>query len=255
MSEMTEAGLAIQTRELRKTYHDAARGEVHAVRGVDLACKRGEVYGLLGPNGAGKTTTLRMLATILAPSSGGGTVAGADLVQDPMEVRRRIGFLSTTTGLYPRLTGRETLRYFGTLHGWDADRIGTRLETIIDAFDLSKFVDERCENLSTGQKQRVSIARAVFHEPEVLILDEPTSGLDVLATGDMISFVKERRASGDGILFSTHVMSEAERLCDRIGILHEGQLLSTGTADELRAETGVEYLDEIFQVPVRGASG
>ena len=238
---------AIETRDLRKTFSDPERGVVEAVRGIDLVCTQGEIYGLLGPNGAGKTTTLRMLATILAPTSGTATVAGADAVREPLEVRRRIGFLSASTGLYPRLTPRETLRYFGELHGIEEAALGARIEELVETFRLGEFADRRCEGLSTGQKQRVSISRAVLHDPPVLILDEPTSGLDVLATSDMIEFIESRRAAGTCVLFSTHILSEAERLCDRIGIIHSGLLLASGTLDELRERTGHTYLDEVFK--------
>ena len=246
----TDAGApggAILTRELRKVFATPDRGRVEAVRGIDLECRYGEIYGLLGPNGAGKTTTLRMLATILAPSSGEARVGGVDVASDPLEVRRRLGFLSASTGLYARLSGRETLRYFGTLHGLSGASLEARIEDLIAAFELDRFVDQRCESLSSGQKQRVSIARAVLHDPPVLILDEPTTGLDILATSDMIEFIAARRSAGRCVLFSTHVLSEAERLCDRIGVIHRGQLFATGTLDELRARTGREYLDEVFR--------
>ena len=243
---------AIRTRGLRKVFRDPERGEVEAVRGVDLDCRAGEIFGLLGPNGAGKTTTLRMLATILAPTAGQGTVAGADILTEPLEVRRRIGFLSASTGLYARLSGRELFHYFGTLFGLATRELEARIAELIDAFDLSRFIDQRCESLSSGQKQRISIARAVLHDPDVLILDEPTTGLDILATGDMIDFIAGRRDAGRCVLFSTHVLSEAERLCDRIGVIDRGELLAVGTVDELRARTGRHYLDEVFRALVRG---
>ena len=247
---------AIETRELRKTYRDPQRGAVHALDGLDLACAYGEIYGLLGPNGAGKTTALRILATMLAPSSGTARVHGLDSVRDALEVRRRIGFLSATTGLYPRLDVRETLTYFGRLHGLERERLAARVEELVDAFDMGSFATRRCEQLSSGQKQRVSIARAVLHDPAVLILDEPTTGLDILATSDMVAFIAARRDEQRCVLFSTHVLSEAERLCDRIGILHRGRLLGQGTLAELRAETGREYLDDVFRAYVeRGTAG
>jgi len=248
-------GPAIRTQGLRKVFRDPERGEVAAVRGIDLECRYGEIYGLLGPNGAGKTTTLRMLATILAPSGGTGTIAGASIDGDPLEVRRRIGFLSASTGLYARLTARELLRFFGSLHGLEGAELEARIEELVRAFDLSEFVDRRCEGFSSGQRQRVSIARAVLHDPPVLILDEPTTGLDILATGDMIEFIAARRSSGRCVLFSTHVLSEAERLCDRIGVIDHGRLLASGTLDELRERTGERFLDAVFRALVReGAS-
>lgn len=250
---MTEIPLAIDARDLRKTFHDPQRGSVEAVRGIDLDCRKGEIYGLLGPNGAGKTTTLRMLATILAPTSGTAFIDGVEVAADPLEVRRRIGFLSGTTGLYPRLTARETLTYFGELHGIEPATLGARIDAVIDAFDIRSFQDGRCESLSTGQRQRVSIARAVLHDPPVLILDEPTTGLDILASSDMIDFIESRRAAGTCVLFSTHILSEAERLCDRIGIIHDGRMLAVGGLEELRERTGAEWLQDVFKRLVQEA--
>jgi sodium transport system ATP-binding protein len=244
---------AIEARALRKHYQDPRRGTVEALAGLDLECRFGEIYGLLGPNGAGKTTTLRILATILAPTSGAARVDGLDVQADPLEVRRRIGFLSTSTGLYPRLTARETLRYFGKLHGMQPDELEPRIEELIETFELRSIADGRCEGFSTGQKQKVSIARAVLHDPPVLVLDEPTTGLDIMASSAMIEFVESRRAAGTCVLLSTHVMSEAERLCDRIGVIYAGKLLAAGTYEELAADTGREWLDEIFRELVQRA--
>ena len=249
------AALAIEARGLEKVYVDPERGRVHALRGLDLDVRAGEIYGLLGPNGAGKTTTLRILASLLAPTAGTARVAGVDVQADPLEVRRRIGFLSANTGLYPRLTARETLRYFGELHGIPGERLAARIDELVTTFGMHDFADGRCEGLSTGQRQKVSIARAVLHDPPVLILDEPTTGLDVLASGAMIDFIESRRAAGTCVLFSTHVLSEAERLCDRIGIVHSGMLLAAGTYEDLAARTGREWLDEIFVELVRRETG
>jgi len=223
------------------------------VRELAFSCHRGEIYGLLGPNGAGKTTTLRMLATILAPTAGTAFIDGIDVTVDPLEVRRRIGFLSTSTGLYPRLTARETLRYFGQLHGLLEEELEARIEELLDIFGLRSIADGRCEAFSTGQKQKVSIARAVVHDPPVLILDEPTTGLDILAASVMIEFIESRREAGTCVLFSTHVMSEAERLCDRLGVIYQGRLLAEGTYAELGEATGEKYLDGIFKSLVRRA--
>jgi len=245
--------VAILASDLRKTFHDPQRGTVEALRGVDLDCRKGEIYGLLGPNGAGKTTTLRILATILAPTSGTAEVAGADVAADPLEVRRRIGFLSGNTGLYQRLTTRETLEYFGRLHGLEESALAARVDELLDTFDMRDFENGRCEGLSTGQKQRVSIARAVLHDPPVLILDEPTTGLDILASSAMIDFIESRRSAGTCVLFSTHILSEAERLCDRIGVIHGGRMLAVGTLDELRLRTGKEWLDDVFKALVHEA--
>ncbi|MCZ6596050.1 MAG: ATP-binding cassette domain-containing protein, partial [Planctomycetota bacterium] len=212
---MTEG--AIHTEDLRKVFSDPQRGDVEALAGIDLECRYGEIYGLLGPNGAGKTTMLRILATILAPTAGRASIAGVDVAVDPLEVRRRLGYLSSSTGLYARLSARETLLYFGKLHGLQDGRLGERVDELIAMFQITEFADQRCEGLSSGQRQRVSIARAVLHDPEVLILDEPTTGLDILGTSDMIDFIASRRSEGRCVLFSTHILVEAERLCDRIG--------------------------------------
>ena len=248
---MSEA--AILTRGLRKVFSDPERGEIEALAGVDLACRYGEIYGLLGPNGAGKTTTLRILATILAPTSGTAEVDGVDVAAQPLEARRRLGFLSASTGLYARLTPRETLRYFGSMHGLAGAALEGRIDELVATFEMARFADQRCEGLSSGQRQRVSIARAVLHDPAVLILDEPTTGLDILGTSDMIDFIAERRSAGRSILFSTHILAEAERLCDRIGVIHRGRLFAAGTLDELRALTGRDYLDEVFRALVQEA--
>ncbi|MEM1448603.1 MAG: ATP-binding cassette domain-containing protein [Planctomycetota bacterium] len=250
---MSQDSIAILAEGLAKTFHDPQRGVVEAVKGVDLDCRRGEIYGLLGPNGAGKTTTLRMLSTILAPTAGRAEIDGIDVRSDPLEVRRRIGFLSGSTGLYPRLTGRETLRYFGKLHGLEGDDLESAIARAMDTFDLHAFADGRCESLSTGQKQRVSIARAVVHDPPVLILDEPTTGLDIMASSDMIDFIESRRTAGTCVLFSTHIMSEAEQLCDRIGIVYDGRMLAVGSLEELAAQTGTSWLKETFHELVRRA--
>ncbi len=255
MNDSTSEPPAILARDLRKTFRDPERGAVEAVRGIDLECHKGEIYGLLGPNGAGKTTTLRMLATILAPTSGSAAIDGVDVNENPLEVRRRIGFLSGTTGLYPRLTAREILEYFGSLHGLQEAQLARRVEELLDIFDIRPFQSGRCEGLSTGQRQRVSIARAVLHDPPVLILDEPTTGLDILASSDMIDFIQSRREAGTCVLFSTHILSEAERLCDRIGIIHQGLVLAVGTLEELRQRTGVSWLEDVFKTLVGEAGG
>jgi len=244
---------AIEARGLRKTFEDPERGTVEAVRELDLCCHRGEIYGLLGPNGAGKTTTLRMLSTILAPTAGSASIDGVDVTEDPLEARRRIGFLSNSTGLYPRLTARETLRYFGKLHGMQGEALEARIEELVETFDMLDYADGRCEGFSTGQKQKVSIARAVLHDPPVLILDEPTTGLDILASSAMIDFIESRREAGTCVLFSTHIMSEAERLCDRLGVIYHGRLLAEGTLEELAERTGEAYLDAIFMALVHEA--
>ena len=237
-----------ELNNLRKVYDGRPVLEMET-----LSLEKGKVLGLLGPNGAGKTTTLRMLSTILAPSAGSARVAGVDVAADPLEVRRRIGFLSGSTGLYPRLTARETLEYFGRLHGLEEDALQGRVDELLDRFRMRPFQDGRCEGLSTGQRQRVSIARAVVHDPPVLILDEPTTGLDILASSDMIEFIEARRGAGRCVLFSTHILSEAERLCDRIGVIYQGKMLAVGTKEQLRERTGQTWLEDVFRALVREA--
>ncbi len=241
---------AIQAKALRKVYKDSERGTVEALRELDLECGYGEIFGLLGPNGAGKSTTLRILATILAPTSGSACVDGIDVGQDPLEVRRRLGYLSASTGLYPRLTARETLEYFGKMHGLQGEALRSRVEDLLRSFAIESYQHGLCGGLSTGQKQRVSIARAVLHEPKVLILDEPTTGLDILSSSAMIDFVESCRGQGRCVLFSTHILSEAERLCDRIGVIHQGRLLAVGTLAELRERTGKHWLEDVFKTLV-----
>jgi sodium transport system ATP-binding protein len=233
---------AVLVEHLAKTFGDAL-----AVDDLSFAVPAGEIYGLLGPNGAGKTTTLRVLAGILAPSAGRATVAGVDVAQDPQAARGRLGFLTGTTGLYARLTGRELLGYFGRLHGMSRDAIAGRIALLARALDLDPVLDRRCEALSTGQRQRVSVARAVLHDPPVLILDEPTVGLDVLASRFLRDFVRAERDRGKGVIFSTHYLAEAELLCDRIGLLHRGRLLAEGSPGDLRALAGgATSLEEAF---------
>ncbi len=237
----------IEVEGLTKRFYDP--DEVVAVDDVSFACAPGEVFGLLGPNGAGKTTCLRMLATLLAPDDGTARLDGHDVLEDPEGVRRAIGYLSSNTGLYGRLTCREMIHYFARLQGVaDPDR---RTAELIDRFDLSAFATRRCDKLSTGNKQKVSIARAIVHDPPILIFDEPTSGLDVIVAQTVLEFIEGVRASGRCVLYSTHIMSEAERLCDRIGILHRGRLLAIGSLDELREATGERYLESIFLHYVR----
>jgi sodium transport system ATP-binding protein len=242
----------IEAAGLTKVFQDRRAGDVVAANGLTFACFHGEVLGLLGPNGAGKTTTLRMLSTVLKPTSGTAVVAGHDILTDALRVRRSMGYLSSSTGLYGRLTPTETLEYFGRLHGLGGETLKERVGQLLDAFKIREFAGVRCEKLSTGMKQKVSIARTLIHDPPVLILDEPTLGLDILAASTMIRFIEDCRAGGKCILFSTHIMSEVERLCDRIAILHKGELRAVGTLEELRQRTGHHYMEEIFMSLVEG---
>jgi sodium transport system ATP-binding protein len=243
-------GAAIEARGLSKVYHDRRRGEVHAAREVEFTCAYGEIFGLLGPNGAGKTTTLRMLSTVLRPTSGEARVHGHSVTADPLAVRRSIGYLSGSTGLYGRLTPRELLVYFGRLYGLEEGGLERRAAEVLESLDATSFADTRCDKLSTGMKQKVSIARAILHDPPVLILDEPTTGLDILAAGAMVDFIQQARERGKAVLFSTHILSEAEKLCDRIGIIHEGTIRAVGSLEELRGRTGRTYLEDVFRTLV-----
>ena len=236
----------IEACDLVKIFYDSRRGEVRAANGISFECYAGEIFGLLGPNGAGKTTTLRMLSTVLRPTSGTARIAGFDVVQKPLEVRRRIGFLSGSTGLYGRLTARETLEYFGRLHGMAESALQERVDHLLELFDIKDFAHTRCEKLSTGMKQKVSIARSIVHDPPVVIFDEPTLGLDILIASTMLKFIEDCRAAGKCIIFSTHIMSEVEKLCDRVGVIHGGALRALGSLDELREETGEQYLEDVF---------
>ena len=236
----------LKVSELTRIFYDPSRGEFPAVNQVSFEAKAGEVFGLLGPNGAGKTTTLRMVAAILKPSSGSITLNDEALTTSSQEVRKKIGFLSASTGMYELLTPREILTYFARLTKYTKEKVAARVEEMIAAFNMKEFADTRCEKLSTGMLQRVSIARASVHDPLLLILDEPTSGLDVIAKQSIHEFVFNCKAQNKAIVFSTHLMNEAEKLCDRIGILHKGTLFAVGTLEELRLKTGKHYLEDIF---------
>jgi sodium transport system ATP-binding protein len=242
----------IAAESLGKEFRDRKRGAIRAVSDLTFSCHAGEVYGLLGANGAGKTTALRMLATILAPTSGTAWVAGFDIRKQPEKARGSLGFLSTATALYGRLTAAEMVEYFGSLYGLDAKSARTRTLALFERLDISTFSDRRCEELSTGMKQRVSIARTLVHDPPVMIFDEPTSGLDVISARTIVEFIHDCRRSGKTVVFSTHVMSEAEKLCDRIGIIHNGTLLAEGSLQELRTRYGHHDLEEIFVQVVSG---
>jgi len=216
------------------------------VDSVNIECKPGRVFGLLGLNGAGKTTLMRLLSTTLKPSSGTAKVMGYDITSQPEKVKEKIGFLSSYTGLYHRLTAEETISYFGKLNGMDEEKLKRRMDEIFDRFGMSEFRKRRVDKLSTGMKQKISIARAFINDPEVLILDEPTIGLDVVTSRTITQFIKESKQANRCILFSTHVMWEAQKLCDDIAIIHQGKILEVGTLDQLRAKTGLADLDDIF---------
>ena len=236
----------IEARGLSKRFRDKKRGEIRAVDNVSFRCEPGKIYGLLGANGAGKTTTLRMLATILEPTDGTALVCGYDIVEQPEKVRASVGFLSTATALYPRLTAQEMVEYFGRLNGLDEPTLKKRVDDIFTRLDMDEFRDRRCDKLSTGMKQKTSIARTLVHDPPVMIFDEPTIGLDIMTARTIIAFIRECRDRGKTVIFSTHVMSEVEKLCDIIGIIQSGKLLAEGTLAQLREKYKEQDLEEIF---------
>ncbi|MDR0842277.1 MAG: ABC transporter ATP-binding protein [Acidobacteriota bacterium] len=242
----------VEVHELVKTFYDETRGEVHAVRGVDFECRAGEIFGLLGANGAGKTTTLRMLSTVLTPTAGSARVCGYDVAQEGESVRRNLGFYSASTALYPRLTAKETIEFFARINRYPPEKVKERVEYLIDRLGIRPYASARVDKLSSGMKQKVSIARTVAHDPPLLIFDEPTVGLDVLNALELQEVIREFRTQGKTVIFSTHIMSEAEKLCDRIAIMHGGRILACGTLDELRAASGAHYLEDIFVHYVKG---
>lgn len=235
----------ISAVELTRHFTHAGQDLV-AVDRVSFSVQPGEVYGLLGENGAGKTTTLRMILGLLEPTSGYAMVGGFRSTEAPDEVKARIGLVSTSAGLYQWLTPREVLLFFADLYGVPLDTAQKNLERLVELFRLNDFLDRRCATLSTGQKQRVNLARSLIHDPPVLLLDEPTRGLDVLGSKVIFDYVSAARDAGKAAIVSTHRLDEAERLCDRFGLLHRGRLMHEGTLTELRKATGLATLTEMF---------
>ncbi len=236
----------VEVSGISKSFSDRKRGLFHAVDDVSFRCEEGRIYGLLGGNGAGKTTTLRMLATLLKPTRGRASVDGFDVASAPEAVRARVGFLSGGTALYGRLTAREMVEYFGRLHGLRGADLARRADALFENLEARDFQDRRCDNLSTGMKQKVSIARTLIHDPPVMIFDEPTSGLDVLTARAVLGFIRECRERGKTVIFSTHIMREAEKLCDNVGVIHRGRLVDEGSLAELYERHGESDLEEVF---------
>jgi sodium transport system ATP-binding protein len=236
----------IEALSLAKRFVLPGGKTVDAVEEVSFRAEPGTIHGLLGPNGAGKTTTVRLLATLLQPTGGTARIAGHDVRTHPEKVRASVGYLTGSAGLYERLTGREMLRYFGRLNGLPDPQIEQRTQSLCERLDLGGFLDRRCERLSTGQKQRIAIARAVLHDPPVLYFDEPTSGLDVLSARTVLQTIRDYRAEGKTVLFSTHIMSEVEALCDKITVVHRGRVTAEGTLPQLREATGGKTFESIF---------
>ncbi len=221
--------------------------EFVAVDGLNLRVKAGEIFGLIGTNGAGKTTTMRMIGTTLKPTTGDIKVCGFDTVKQQEEVRKNIGILfGGDTGLYDRLTARENIKYFGELNGMDEEEIDKQIELLTQAFGLEGYLDRRCGNFSRGMKQKTSFARAIIHNPQVMLFDEPTSGLDILASEEVVAFIKQCKRMGKTILLSTHNMQEVEELCDRALIINGGRTLASGTLEQINIATGCSRIKDSF---------
>ena len=231
----------IEVRNLERRF-----GDVVAVDGVSFTAADGRITGLLGPNGAGKTTTLRTLYGLLHPDAGAATIDGIDAVAEPLAVQRRIGVLPDAHGLYVRLTVREHLRYVGELHGLDGDAIASSIERLVARLDMGEIIDRRVEGFSTGERMKVAVGRALVHDPPNLLLDEPTRGLDVMSTRAMRDLIRQLRADGKCVLFSSHVMQEVSALCDEIVIVARGRAVAHGTPDELCQRAGEDDLEEAF---------
>jgi sodium transport system ATP-binding protein len=234
----------IRVDSLSKSF--GRHGEVHAVRDVSFTAPDGQITGLLGPNGAGKTTLLRMLATLIVPDQGSASVGARDVVRDRYAVREGIGVLSDARGLYPRLTARENIRYYGTLHGIKGAELDARVATLLHALGLDALADRRTQGFSQGEKMKVAIARALVHDPATILLDEPTNGLDIMSVRALREQLRRLRDEGKCLLFSSHVMQEVAALCDRIVILGEGRVVAAGTAAELIAWSGAASLEDAF---------
>jgi sodium transport system ATP-binding protein len=235
----------IRVEGLRKAFR--TRGDVvQAVDGLDFVAADGQITGLLGPNGAGKTTTLRMLYTLMAPDAGRVLVDGLDVAVAPARVRATLGVLPDARGLYKRLSARENVAYFGELHGLDAAVSRARIARLCDALDMHDFIDRRTEGFSHGQRTKTAIARALIHDPRNVVLDEPTNGLDVMTTRALRRFLLGLRDDGRCVLFSSHIMQEVARLCDRIVVIARGRVVAAGSPDELRASTGCDNLEDAF---------
>lgn len=235
----------IRVHGLTKEFHDF-NGVFRALDNVGFEVRPGEIYGLLGPNGAGKTTCLRILSTVLKPTRGFAEVAGINVMHDAEGVRGKIGFMSCNTGIYDRMTAREMVEYFGRLYGIPEDRLQPRIEEIFEVLQMNEIRDRLGSKMSTGMKQKVSIARTIVHDPPVIIFDEPTSGLDVLVARNVLQAVEALREQGKCIIFSTHIMREVEKLCDRIAVIHKGRIVDEGTLPELADRHDQPDVEELF---------
>lgn len=233
------------SRKMQKEL-DTTDNKAVAVDHVSFTCQPGRVFSLLGPNGAGKTTTLRMLSTIFKPTSGEIKIAGIDAIKHPAEARRKLGFLTGSTGLYTRLTPNELLKYFADLYSISSTEFNNRKEELFTMLDMHDFQNKRIGKLSTGMKQKVSICRTMIHDPEVIVFDEPTSGLDVITAENIIQLINNCRTEGKTVIFSSHIMSEVDLLCDDVAIIHKGKMLYNGTMDAFKAQMQAENLTAEF---------
>ena len=240
----------IEIKQIHKSF-----GEVTALQDVSFRAEDGQITGLLGPNGAGKTTTLRILYTVLQPDRGSASVDGFDTIQDTLEVQRRIGALPDAHGLYPRLTARENIRYFGRLHGLKGEFLEGQIERLIAMLEMQDFADRKTEGFSSGQRVKVAIARALVHDPRNILLDEPTNGLDVMSTRAMRAFIRRLRDEGRCVLFSSHIMQEVSALCDQIVIIHRGEVAVSGTSEEIQQHTGKSNLEDAFVAAIGTEEG
>ncbi len=245
----------IIVNNLTKVFQQQNGEDLYAVNDLSFTADKGEIVVLLGVNGAGKTTAMRMLSTVLQPTTGTATLEGYELQKDPQNVRANLGFLSGDTGLYARLTARETVTYFARLYDVPENKIGDRINEMADLLDMHDFLDKKIDFLSTGMKQKVSIARSIIHDPPVMIFDEPTAGLDILTAKNIISFIYKCKEDGKCVLFSTHIMREAERIADKIVMIHQGKVLAQGSWEDFKEDTGLHDLDDIFIHYVNSISG
>jgi len=236
----------IHVENLTKSFRDLRRGQVCAVDHVSFDVKAGEVFGLLGPNGAGKTTTMRILCTVMKPTGGIARLAGFDVVEQAAQVRQHIGFLSASTAIYDRMTAWEMVEYFGRLYGMAEENLRGRMEALFADLKMNDFRDVLGAKMSTGMRQKVSIARAIVHDPPVMIFDEPTLGLDVLVARAVLQSIERLRDEGKCIVYSTHIMREVEKICSRVAIVSKGRIQAAGTLDELRDKYGQKDLEELF---------
>jgi sodium transport system ATP-binding protein len=240
----------IEVQGLSKSF-----GKVQAVKGVSFSARDGQITGLLGPNGAGKSTTLRMLYTLLKPDNGSAQIDGFDVRQNPIEVQKRIGVLADARGLYPRLTSRENIRYYGRLHGMEGEALEKQIDSLVTLLDMQSIADRKTEGFSTGEKLKVAIARTLVHNPQNVLLDEPTNGLDVMSTRAMRQFILRLRDEGKCVLFTSHIMQEVAALCDQIVIISQGSVSANGSPDDLRKQTGKENLEDAFVAAIGSEEG